>query len=148
MQVLNINYTPQYHYRYYPSFQAYERTFVMIKPDAFERGLDSKIMKSLEENGLTISKRIDGITKREKFEQLYQQYSNKNFFEEWVNYLTNGQIRALIVEGEDAIDKVLKVKKQIRSEYTPNEKRYNLMHSSDTVDDAMRESGIFFDSVA
>ena len=144
MQVSNIYYGHKYNYHYYPCFQAYEKTFVMIKPDAFERGLNDKIMQSLEATGLKISDKIDRIPERKKIEQLYQQYNDRSFFEEWVNYLTSGQIRALVVEGEDAINKVLKVKEKIRNKFAPNEKRYNLIHSSDTVDDAIRESGIFF----
>lgn len=148
MKVSNINCEPKYHYRYYPCFQAYECTFAMIKPDAFERHLDDKIMKAFKEAGLTIVKFVEGILKREKFEKLYQQYKHKDFFEARMKYLTSGKVRALIIEGDDAVAKALKVKKEIRSEFAPNDIMHNLIHSSDSVDDAKRESGIFFEVVA
>lgn len=147
MKVSNINCEPKYHYRYYPCFQA-QRTFAMLKPDAFDRRLVDKIMKAFKEAGLTIVKFVEGIQKREKFEQLYQQYKNKDFFEARMEYLTSGKVRALIIEGDDAVAKALKVKKEIRSEFAPNDIMHNLIHSSDTVDDAKRESGIFFEVVA
>ena len=141
MKISHINYETKY---YYPTFQAYEKTFVMVKPDAFERNLDDTIMNQLVKTDLKISHQWEGIPNIEKVEKLYSQYKQKNFFKEWMDYLANGKIRVMIIEGEDAVNEVLNVKKQVRAEYAPNEKRYNLMHSSDTVDDAKREGGIFF----
>ena len=51
----------------------------------------------------------------------------------------------MLVGGEDAIDVVNALKKSVRQELAPGEKRFNLIHSSDDVESANREIHNFFD---
>ncbi len=134
----------QKHY-YRPSFQAYEKTFVMLKPDSFKRRLDREIMESLKSKHLDVLKQWEGIAPREKLEGNYVQHKNKSFFKEWIDFLQSGKIRALLVGGEDAIGEINSLKKSIRSSYAPGEKRFNLIHSSDDAECAKREIKNFFD---
>ena len=119
----------------------------MLKPDAFERGLDQVITDGLKDIGMKITKSWEGKPAREQMERLHDSKRNRSFFNEWMDYLVRGKIRAMIVEGEDAVSKVLEFKNKIRNKYATNEKRINLMHSSDTVAEAEKESGIFFDII-
>ena len=142
-----INFLPRCEQNNYykPSFQAYEKTFIMLKPDSFKRSLDGKIMESLKAKNLDVLKQWEGIAPREKLEGNYIQHKNKSFFKEWIDFLLSGKVRALLVGGEDAISEINNLKKSIRSSYAPGEKRFNLIHSSDDADNAKREIENFFD---
>lgn len=130
---------------YNPSFQAYEKTFMMLKPDSFKRNLDKTIMQKISENDLEIIQQWEGIAPRKKLEGNYSQYKNKSFFKEWIDFLQSGKIRALLVGGEDAISKINSLKKSIRNEFAPGERCFNLVHSSDDVNSAKKEITNFFD---
>ena len=132
-------------YNYTPYFTAYEKTFVMLKPDALNRKLDSTIMKEIDSAGLKVLKQWEGVPSREKMEGNYISYKNKSFFPEWINFLVSGKIRALLLGGDDAVAKASNLKRDIRAKYAPGEIRFNLIHSSDDVDSAEREIANFFD---
>ena len=126
------------------SFKAYERTFMIIKPDAFERKLEKVIEKNIIDKGLKITESFEGIAPRMKMENNYIAKKHKSFFKEWIDFLTSGKLKAFVVEGDNAINKALDVKSEIRKIYAPNEKRYNLVHCSDDTINATREIINFF----
>lgn len=126
------------------SFKAYEKTFMIIKPDAFERHLEQIIEQSIIQKGLKITKSFEGIAPRAKMENNYIAKKDKSFFKEWMDFLTSGKLKAFIVEGDNAITKALDLKSEIRRIYAPNEKRYNLVHCSDDHTNATREIINFF----
>lgn len=132
-------------YGYEPTFSAYQKTFVMIKPDAFERKLDKEIMSKINDSGMTVLQDWNGIPTKEKMEGNYIQHKSKPFFDAWVNYLTSGNVKAMVIGGEEAISTINSLKKIIRQQYAPGEKRFNLIHSSDDVVSAEREIKNFFD---
>lgn len=66
-------------YSYTPSFRAYEKTFMMLKPDSFSRNLDKTIMKKLSDKKLNVLQEWEGIAPREKLEANYRQHKNKSF---------------------------------------------------------------------
>lgn len=140
-----ITFSPNFNNRYSPSFQAYEKTFVMLKPDSFNRKLDSIIMKRIADKKLDILKQWEGIAPRKKLEENYIQHKDKPFFPAWIDFLQSGKIRALLVGGEDAIEAANALKKSVRQELAPGEKRFNLIHSSDDTTSAEREIHNFFD---
>lgn len=127
------------------SFKAYEKTFMIIKPDAFQRNLDSVIENNILQSGLKISKSFEGIASKKKMKNNYISQKHKTFFNDWIEFLTSGKIKAIVVEGDDAISKALQIKNFIRTTYAPNEKRYNLVHCSDDRANARREIKNFFD---
>ena len=65
-----------------------------------------------------------------------------------MDFLTQGNVCAMVVEGEDTRNKMLELKKQIRAQYALGEKRENLIHSSDNIQSAEYEIGNFFDAYA
>ena len=82
-----------------------EQTLSIIKPDAVERNLDSKIKSFFEKNDLKIlqSKKVK-ISKEEAYE-FYKVHQTKPFYNELCNYLSSGPIVVMILEGENAISK-------------------------------------------
>ena len=78
----------------------------------------------------------------------YIQYKEKPFFQEWIDFMMSGRLRAIVLGGDDTIEKAGTIKKQVRSEYAPNEKRLNLIHCSDDVEEARKEIANFLDTRA
>lgn len=131
-----------------PYFGAYEKTFVMLKPDSFQRGLDGKIMDGIHAAGLSVLKQWSGVPPRAKMEANYAAHKEKSFFQDWIDYLVSGKIKAMVLGGDDAILKSNNLKKAIRAEFAPGEKRFNLIHSSDDATSAEQEIAKFFDCKA
>ena len=82
---------------------AAERTLVLIKPDAVQRGLAGEILSRFERRGLDIRAakllRVD----RELAERHYAEHIEKPFFGELVDFITLAPTLALVLEGESAI---------------------------------------------
>lgn len=128
-----------------PSFKALEKTFAMLKPDAFERHLDKMIIEEIEKNNFKIVKTWRGIAPRKKLENNYIEFKNKSFFKEWMDFLQSGDVQGMVIEGDNAIEKFRKFTFQIRDKLAPGDKRKNLLHSSDCAEAAKRELENFFD---
>ena len=82
-----------------------ERTLSIIKPDAVERELETKIKKILLDNKLNIvdSKKIQ--ISKEEAEKFYKVHQTKPFYENLCSYLSSGPITVMILSGENAIQK-------------------------------------------
>ena len=83
-----------------------ERTLILIKPDGVERGLVGEIVKRFENTGLKIvGMKMVWINK--KFAQThYKAHKSKPFFNELVDFITEGPVVAIVLEGVHAIDNV------------------------------------------
>ena len=82
-----------------------ERTLSIIKPDAVERELETKIKKIFLDNKLNIvdSKKIQ--ISKEEAEKFYKVHQTKPFYEKLCSYLSSGPIISIILDGENAIQK-------------------------------------------
>ena len=131
---------------YNPNFQAYEKTFIIIKPDAVERNIEAIILDKIKHANLEILDEWTGIAPRKMVEGNYIQYKGKHFFQEWIDFMVSGRLRAIVLGGDDAISKANKIKKDIRKQYAPTEKRLNLIHCSDDIEEARKEIANFIDT--
>ncbi|MGK2929823.1 MAG: nucleoside-diphosphate kinase, partial [Acidimicrobiales bacterium] len=75
------------------------RTFVMCKPDAVERGLVGEIVARLERKGLTLVAAELKTADRALAEAHYDEHTDKPFYGELVDFLTRGPVMAMVVEG-------------------------------------------------
>ncbi|MFT4944119.1 MAG: nucleoside-diphosphate kinase [Halovenus sp.] len=86
--------------------EAGERTFVMVKPDAVQRGQVGEIISRLETRGLKLVgatfTRIDPELAREH----YAEHEDKPFFDGLVGFITSGPVMAMVWEGQDATRQV------------------------------------------
>ncbi len=80
-----------------------ERTLVLIKPDAVQRGLVGRILDRFEQRGLSIRAAKLLTVDRELAERHYAEHSEKPFFGELVEFITSAPTLALVLEGEGAI---------------------------------------------
>ena len=132
---------------------ATERTLILVKPDAFERGLTGEVIARLERKGLEIV----ALTLMQADEPLaqvhYEEHTDKPFFGELVDFITRGPLVAMIMEGANAINAARQVigatdpleadAGSIRGEFA-TEVTFNLVHGSDSTESAEREIGIWF----
>jgi nucleoside-diphosphate kinase len=131
------------------------RTFVMAKPDAVERGLVGEIVSRLERKGLTLVAAELRSVDRELAEAHYAEHAERPFFGELVDFLTRSPVFAMIVEGPDdntwELCRILigKTKVEdaqpgsIRGDFATTTSE-NLVHGSDGPDSAAREIGLWF----
>ncbi|HLF78525.1 MAG TPA: nucleoside-diphosphate kinase [Dehalococcoidia bacterium] len=130
-----------------------ERTLILVKPDAMQRGLAGEILARLERRGL----RIVGLkllqVDRALAERHYGEHVGKPFYEGLVAYITSCPIVAAVLEGTDAVEAVRNSMGKtnprdaapgtIRGDFGLEIGR-NLIHGSDSLASAEREVALFF----
>jgi nucleoside-diphosphate kinase len=131
------------------------RTFVMCKPDAVERGLIGEIVARLERKGLTlVAASLRGVD-RELAEEHYAEHAEKPFYGDLVDFLTRSPVFAMVVEGPDENTYLLVRKLVGATKVTDAEPgtirgdfatitTENLVHASDGHDSAEREIALWF----
>ena len=130
-----------------------ERSLVLIKPDAVQRGLVGAIIDRLEKRGLKLVAMKMLHMDKELAERHYAIHIGKPFFEGLVNYITSSPIIAAVFEGKRAVEIVRQamgatdpVKAEagtIRGDFGLDIGR-NLVHGSDSIENAKGEIELFF----
>ena len=130
-----------------------DRTLILVKPDAFARGLTGEIIARFERKGLTIVAMRHMTVTTTHAEQHYAEHAEKPFFGDLVEFITGGPLVALVLEGHEAVIAARQVigatnpleaaPGSIRGDYGL-EVQTNLVHGSDSNESATREIGLFF----
>ena len=129
-----------------------ESTLILVKPDAFARGLTGEIIARFERKGLRIVAARYMVVTEDLAKQHYAEHDGKPFFGELVEFITSGPIVALVLEGRDAI----RAARQVIGATNPLEAApgsirgdlaievgQNMVHGSDSPESAEREAGLF-----
>ena len=134
-----------------------EQTLILVKPDAFARGLSGEVIARFERKGLKIVALKAMQVEVELAERHYAGHSTKPFFGELVEFITGGQLLAMVLEGENAIvaarqligatDPVEAAPGSIRGDFAL-EVTFNLVHGSDSPNSAEREIELWFPELA
>jgi nucleoside-diphosphate kinase len=130
-----------------------DRTLILVKPDAFARGMTGEILARFERKGLKIVA-LRGLTMTSELaEQHYAEHSERPFFGELVEFITSGPIVAIVFEGNGAVkaarqvigatDPLEAATGSIRGDFALEMGR-NMVHGSDSEESAAREAGLFF----
>lgn len=130
-----------------------ERTLILIKPDAMQRGLAGTIITRLEQRGLKLAAMKLMQMDRALAERHYAIHVGKPFFESLVSYITSSPIIAIVVEGNRAVeiarqtmgatDPAKAETGSIRGDFGMDIGR-NLVHGSDSIENAAKEISLFF----
>jgi nucleoside-diphosphate kinase len=134
-----------------------DRTLILVKPDAFERGLTGEVIRRFERKGLTIVAMKHMTVGRELAEEHYAEHRDKPFFGDLVDFITGGPLVALVLEGYEAVVSARQVigatnpleaaPGSIRGDFGL-EVQTNLVHGADSPDSARRETALFFPELA
>ncbi len=127
-----------------------ERTLILIKPDAFARGLSGEIIARFERKGLRLVAMNLMTMSRDLAAQHYAEHEGKGFYEELVTFITSGPLVAMVLEGEQAVvaarqvigatDPLKANTGSIRGDFAI-EVGQNMVHGSDSPESAAREVG-------
>ncbi len=130
-----------------------ERTLILIKPDAFARGLTGEIIARFERKGLRLVAMNLMTMTRENAGRHYAEHEGKSFYDELVTFITSGSLVAMVLEGEQAVvaarqvigatDPVQATTGSIRGDFAISVGQ-NMVHGSDSTESAAREVALFF----
>ncbi|MEK6250508.1 MAG: nucleoside-diphosphate kinase [Actinomycetota bacterium] len=129
------------------------RTLILVKPDAFKRGLTGEVIARFERKGLRLVA-LKQVQIDEQFAGVhYEEHTEKPFFGELVEFITQGPLVAMVMDGPDAVAAARQVigatnpleasPGSIRGDYAV-EVTFNLVHGSDSDESAEREIEIWF----
>jgi nucleoside-diphosphate kinase len=130
-----------------------DRTLILVKPDAFSRGLTGEIIKRFEDKGLRIVALQHMTMSEDTAKQHYAEHEGKPFFGELVEFITSGPLVAMVLEGEQAIAAARQVIGATNPlEAAPGSIRgdfaiavgQNMVHGSDSGESGQREAALFF----
>jgi nucleoside-diphosphate kinase len=132
-----------------------DRTFVLLKPDAVQRGLVGEIVRRFEQRGLKIVGMKMLRVPRSLAETYYAEHRGKTFFDPLLAYIGSGPVVAMVLEGDSAValvrvmmgktDAAQAAPGTIRGDFGLTIER-NVIHGSDSPESADREIKLFFDS--
>ncbi|MFZ9696577.1 MAG: nucleoside-diphosphate kinase [Ilumatobacteraceae bacterium] len=133
------------------------RTLVLLKPDAVERGLVGNILSRFETKGLKIVamelRKLDSAI----LARHYEEHQGKGFYNDLVAFMSRNPVVALVVEGPEDTWEIVRnmmgatnprtaapgtIRGDLGTIFTEN-----LVHGSDSADSAAREIKIFFPSL-
>jgi nucleoside-diphosphate kinase len=131
-----------------------DRTLVILKPDAVERGLVGQILSRFEQRGLVISAMELRTLDEELLSRHYEEHLGKPFYADLVAFMSRGPVVTAAVEGPEETWRVVRdmmgatnprqaapgtIRGDLGIEHTEN-----LVHGSDGPESAVRELGLFF----
>ena len=130
-----------------------ERTLIIIKPDAVQRGLIGPIINRLERRGLRLAAmRLLAITP-ELAARHYAIHKGKAFFDDLVSFITSSPLIAIVFQGENAVQIIRQMMGETDPAKAPGgtirgdfgiDVGHNLVHGSDSSENACREIDSFF----
>lgn len=130
-----------------------ERSLILVKPDAVEKGHSGAVIERLEKAGLTLVALKMLKMDQSLAERHYAPHKDKPFFKGLMEFITSGPIVAAVFEGEDAVRRARMVmgatdpakaeQGTIRRDFGTNIER-NAVHGSDSVQTAEHEIKLYF----
>jgi len=129
------------------------RTLILVKPDAFDRGMTGEVLRRFEAKGLRIVALRLLRADEEIANRHYAEHAEKPFFGELVEFITGGPLVAAVLEGHEAVaaarqaigatNPIEAAPGSIRGDFAL-EVTYNMVHGSDSDESAAREIEIWF----
>jgi nucleoside-diphosphate kinase len=130
-----------------------EKTLILVKPDGVQRGLVGEIIGRFERRGLKLAGLKFLQMSQELAENHYAVHKERPFYNSLVEYITSGPVVAMVWQGNDAIaaaratmgatNPVQAAPGTIRGDFGMEIGR-NLVHGSDSPENAVKEVNLFF----
>lgn len=136
---------------------AVERTLSIVKPDGVEKNLIGDVYRRFEQAGLrVVAARMQHLSRSEA-EAFYGVHRERPFFNDLCAYMTSGPVMVQVLEGENAVarhrdimgatDPKKAAPGTIRADLASSIEE-NVVHGSDSAENAAREIGFFFAETA
>jgi len=138
-----------------------ERSLVLVKPDGFQRGLSGEVLRRIESKGYALVGLSILTPTREQLAAHYAEHEGKPFYEPLVEFMSSGQVTAVVIEGQDCIRGFRSLAGATNpTDAAPGTIRgdlgrdwgtkvqQNIVHGSDSPESATREIGIWFPDLA
>jgi len=132
-----------------------QRTLIIFKPDAVQRGLMGRILTRFEEKGLKVVAARFRKLNEELLSKHYEAHKERPFYPGLVRFMSESPVLVLVLEGVDAIAVCRKMMGAtfgrdaepgtLRGDFGVS-RSYNLIHGSDSPEAAEREVSLFFDA--
>jgi nucleoside-diphosphate kinase len=133
-----------------------ERTLIIIKPDGVARGLLGEVLVRVERKGYRVEQVKSLTMESDLAERHYAEHKGEPFYDNLIDYITEGPLVVAIISGENSIENVRKIMGatdpldatpgSIRGAYATSVTR-NLVHGSDSPESAAREIALFFPDI-
>ena len=133
-----------------------DRTLILVKPDAFARGLTGEIIARFERKGLRIVALKYMVLAEDTAQSHYAEHEGKPFFGELVEFITSAPLVAMVLEGHQAVAAARQVigatnpleatTGSIRGDFAIQVGQ-NMVHGSDSDESAEREATLFFPNI-
>ncbi len=130
-----------------------EQSVVLVKPDGIQRGLVGQIMSRFERKGLKLFGLKMVSLSDPILDKWYAHHKDKPFFADLKSFMKSSPVVAMLWEGVECVDAVRKIvgitksraaeAGSIRGDYGMSQ-QYNLIHASDSVENAKRERDLIF----
>lgn len=130
-----------------------ERTLALIKPGILQRRIVGEVISRIEEKGFKITGMKMFRFSEKLAENHYAEHKGKSFYPQLIEYMTSAPCIAMILERENAVASLRKMAGPTSpDEATPGtirgdygmQTRKNIVHASDSPENALREIGLFF----
>lgn len=133
-----------------------ERTLSIIKPDGVKKNLIGEVIGRFEKKGLRIAALKKLILSKEEAKAFYIVHKERPFYESLTDFMSEGPIVVMVIEGEKAISKVREIMGAtnpkealpgtIRADFATDIER-NVVHGSDSPESAAYEIPFFFSAL-
>jgi nucleoside-diphosphate kinase len=130
-----------------------EKTLIIVKPDAVQRGLTGEIITRFEKRGFKMLAAKFMKVSRQIAEKHYREHKEKIFFSDVCRYISSSPVMVMVWEGENIIElsrnmigateAAKAAPGTIRGDFALT-KSYNLVHGSDSVESANYEMSLYF----
>lgn len=130
-----------------------ETTCLIVKPDGVGKKVAGEVLKRFENEGMKLVGMKMLYPGRETMEEFYAVHKGKHFFEPFINFASSGPIIVCAFEGDNAVSRTREIIGATNSkEAAPGtlrnlygtDNRRNLVHASDSAENAAREIAFFF----
>ncbi len=133
-----------------------QRTLSIVKPDGVKKNIIGEIIKRYEANGLRVAALKMIHQTGDEARGFYIVHKERPFYDSLTDFMSEGPVVLMVLEGDDAIDKVRKImgatnpedadKGTIRSDFADNIER-NIVHGSDSPESASYEIAYYFSHI-
>lgn len=133
-----------------------ERTLSIIKPDGVKKNLIGEVISRFEKKGLRIAALKKLMLSKEEAKAFYIVHKERPFYESLTDFMSEGPIVVMVIEGDNAIAKVREIMGAtnpkeaapgtIRADFATDIER-NIVHGSDSPESAAYEIPFFFSSL-